>query len=100
MKESTFQAKISSLRMLSSTVAVVDQEITLISVKLPDGTAKDLPHHLALVFQKDKSGTWMIEAARPYVFSAPMAAPSIPAPAAKPAEAAKPEAKKPASPSK
>ena len=71
MKGSHYEQKIAGVRILGGGgVAVVDWDLVITNAKAPDGSIQPpMPHHLLLVMQKDKSGTWMIESARPYVFS-------------------------------
>lgn len=73
MKASRFEYRVTNIRILgTSGVAVVDWSIDLTGVVNPEGSAlPPMPHHVALVMQKAKDGTWMIEAARPYVLLTP-----------------------------
>lgn len=65
MKNTTYDVKSSSVRLLGSDAAVLDWDSDIVGMKAPDGT--DLPvfdHHVTSVMVK-KDGTWWIVSARP-----------------------------------
>jgi uncharacterized protein (TIGR02246 family) len=67
LKGSRNDVKVESVRMLGSDYAVADWTATL-SVKSPDGSAHEVPHHVTVVLAKGKG--WHVVAARP-VFHPP-----------------------------
>jgi uncharacterized protein (TIGR02246 family) len=69
-KGSTYTTKAVTVRSLTPDVAMTDVTATISGVQGPDGSAaRDVPHHVALVFVK-KDGAWMIASARAFQFSA------------------------------
>ncbi len=69
MKTSTHQIAISSVRLVSSDLALVDGEGTVTGVR--DSSGKELPPfkpHVFMVVAK-RDGEWKILSARPYAFS-------------------------------
>ena len=69
MKTSTHQIKISSARLASPDLAILDCEGTLTGMR--DQSGKELPpykHHVLLVVSK-REDDWKILCARPYAFS-------------------------------
>ena len=69
MKSCTHKMTISSNRLLSPEVALVDAECNLTGVRGPDG--KELPvmiPHVVLALSK-KDGDWKVSSARPYLYA-------------------------------
>jgi uncharacterized protein (TIGR02246 family) len=65
MKNTTYNVKTSSVRLIGSDTAVLDFDSGITGMKGPDGS--DLPtfeHHVTMVLVK-KDGTWWVVSARP-----------------------------------
>lgn len=68
MKPTTYKIESSSMREIGADLAVADWTATVAGMMTPDGKpAPDFHHNVTLVYQK-RSGHWMLESVRAYVF--------------------------------
>lgn len=68
MKPTTYKVESGSLREVGADLAVADWVAVVAGMMTPDGKpAPDFRHNVTLVYQK-RSGHWMLESVRAYVF--------------------------------
>jgi uncharacterized protein (TIGR02246 family) len=68
MKPTTYKIEASSMREIGADLAVADWAGIVAGMMTPDGKpAPDFQHSVTLVYQK-RSGHWLLESARAYIF--------------------------------